>query len=69
MPSLFKIGPVVLKKILKGANAFLPFCNYLPLGKGTARHLKKKLNPLKQGCFAPSLVEIGPVVLEKMMKT
>ena len=31
------------RRFLKGANAFLPFCNYLPLGKGTARHLKKKI--------------------------
>ena len=28
----------------------------------------KNLNPTTQGCFLPSLVEIGPLVLEKKMK-
>ena len=28
----------------------------------------KHLNPLTQGCFVPSLVEIGAVVLEEKMK-
>ena len=42
---------------------FRYLCNYLPLEKGGALHL-----PFPQGCFVPSLVEIGPVVLEKKMK-
>ena len=42
--------------------------NYLPLEKGVALHLKKIWIPITQGCFVPSLFEIGPVVLEKKMK-
>ena len=42
MPSLVVIGSVVLeKKLFKFLNVFSLFCNYLPLGKGTALHLKK----------------------------
>ena len=37
--------------------------NYLPLEKGGAIQI-----PFTQGCFVPSLVEIGIVVLEKKMK-
>ena len=41
-----RICPEVLeKKILKVANAFLLFCNYLPLGKGLDLHIKK-MNPM-----------------------
>ena len=38
------------------------FHNYLPLEKGVAFHLNKL--PFIQGCFVPSLIEIGPVGLE-----
>ena len=34
-----------------------------PLEMGGALHF-----PLTQGCFVPSLIEIGPMVLEKKMK-
>ena len=66
---LVEIGPVVLeKKIFKFCQCiFLLFCNYLPLEKGGALHLKKNLIPFTQGYFMPSLVEIGPVVLEKIL--
>ena len=37
-----------------------------PLEKGGLLHMKKNWIPLIQGCFVPSLVEIGPVVLEKI---
>ena len=44
------------------------FQNYLPLQKGGALHLNKFWIPLTQRCFLSSLVEIGPVVLEKKIK-
>ena len=47
---------------------FRYLCNYLPLAKGGAFHLNKLESPSTQGYFVPSLVEIGPVVLEKKMK-
>ena len=39
-------------------NVFSVFHYYLPFEKDRALHLNKR-------CFVPSLVEIGPVVLEK----
>ena len=46
------------------------FRNYLPLGKGGALHLNKlKSNSPNDMYFVPSLVEIGPVVLEKNLKS
>ena len=45
-------------------NIILHFRYYLPLEKGVAIHFNKLESPT-QGCFVPSLVEIGPVVLEK----
>ena len=45
---------------------FLLFCNYHPLGKGPS--FKQTVIPFTQGCFMLSLVEIGPVILEKILK-
>ena len=53
MSSLVGIGQMILEKIFKLGKCILQFRNYLPLEKGVALYLKK------------SLVEIGPVVLEK----
>ena len=47
---------------------FSLFRNYLSFEKGMALHLYKLKFPSTLGCFVPSLVEIGPVVLEKKMK-
>ena len=47
---------------------FRYLCNYLPLAKGRAPLFEQTWIPFTQGCFVPSLVEIGPVVLEKKMK-
>ena len=44
-------------------NVFSQVRNYLLLKKERALHL----NPFIQGCFVPSLVEIGPVVLENKL--
>jgi hypothetical protein len=42
VPSLVKIGPVVLeKKILKEHNPFLHFCDYLPFEEDLALYLNK----------------------------
>ena len=39
-----------------------------PLGKGRGPSIEQTWIPFTQECFVPSLVEIGPVVLEKKMK-
>ena len=49
---------------LNFVNIFLLFHNYLPLEMGVALYL----NNIESLFFWPSLVEIGPVVLEKKMK-
>ena len=60
-----KIDPVDLeRKIFKVRQSILLFCSYLPLEKSVALYLTN-LNLFTQGCFVSSLVEIGPVVLEK----
>ena len=66
MLSLVENGSVVLEKkiFFNFVIVFSLFRNYLPLEKGRALHLNN-LESLIQGYFVPSLVEIGPVVLEK----
>ena len=67
--SLVEMCPVVLENILLNfINVFWLFRNYLPLEMGVALHLNKLEFPFSQGCFVPSLVEIGPVTLENKMK-
>ena len=39
-----------------------------PLGKGRGPSFEQTSFPSTQGCFVPSLVEIGPVVLDKKSK-
>ena len=51
-------------RFLKVVNVFSLFCNYLPLGKGQGPSFEQTWIPFNQGCFVPSFVEIGPVVLE-----
>ena len=70
MPSLVEIGPVVLEKKFFQITSiyFCYLCYYLPLEKGRALHLNKLESPLTKDAFLPSLVEIGPVVLEKIFK-
>jgi hypothetical protein len=53
-----------IRRFLKFFSAFFVFCYYLPLEKGDNLHLNKLETP-PQGWSVPSLVEIGPVVLEK----
>ena len=62
--SFVEIGLVVLeKKIFKFRKYILLFHNYLPLEKGCDPSFEQTWIPFTQGCFVPSLVEIGPVVL------
>ena len=44
---------------------FLHFLNYLPLEIGWGPLFEQTWIPIKQGCIVLSLVEIGPVVLDK----
>ena len=64
---MVEIGSVVLeKKIFKVCQClFALFVNITPWKKGMALHLKKFY---PKEWFLPSLVEIGPMVLEKNMK-
>ena len=48
-------------------NVFSLFRDYLPLEKGGDLHLYKLESPIAAALIVPSLVEIGPVVLEKKM--
>ena len=64
----------VYKRFFNFVNVFTLFYNYLPLGKGLIPSFEKKPTKNKtgvlitQGCFVPSIVEIGQVVLKKMIK-
>ena len=68
MPSLIKIGLLVLEEkifffIYQCISTFLLLS---PLGNGrSSSFVQFFLIPFTQECFLPSLVEIGPVVLEK----
>ena len=50
---------------LNAVNVISLFCNYLPFGKGNGPLFDQKWIPFYQGCIMPSLLKIGPVVLEK----
>ena len=79
VPSLIEIGSVVFeKKMFKFHQCVFAISKLFPLGKGRGIQLKKMekgaalhLNKLKfpspRDVFSISLVEIGPVVLEKKM--
>ena len=64
--NLVEICPVVLKKkIFNNFQYNFTFSLLSPLGKGRGPSFEQIWIPFIQGCFVPSLVEIGPVVLEK----
>ena len=68
VPSLIKIGLVVMaEKIFKFHQSVLLFWYYLSLKNGISLHLNKLKIPLTHGCLVHSLVEIGPIVLQKMI--
>ena len=69
MPSLVEIGPVVLvKKIFKLSMYFSNFIIISPWKKVGPLQFSKLESHSQIKIFVPSLVEIGPVVLEKKMK-
>ena len=67
VPSLVEIGPVVLEKIFKSCQFIFIISQLYPLLEGLGPSFEKTWIPFTQGYFVPSLVEIGPVVLEKKM--
>ena len=66
--SLVEIGPAILKnKTLKFLNVFSLFRYYIPLENGGALHLNKLESPSPKDALC-RLVEIGEVVLKKILK-
>ena len=66
VPSLVEIGPVVPeKKIFKISQCISLFRYHLLLGIGRGLSFEQTWINFTHWCFVPSLVEIGPVVLEK----
>ena len=66
VPSLVEIGSVVLeKKIFKFCQCIFAISQLSPLGKGRGPSFEQTWIPFTRGCFVPSLVEIGSVILEK----
>ena len=64
--NLVKIGPEVLdKNIFKCCQCNLAFLLLSPLKKMCGPSYEQNWIPFTQGCFVPSLVKIGPVILEK----
>ena len=62
-------SPVVLKnKIFKVCQCIFSISLLSPLGKGRGPSFEQTWITITQECFVPSLVEIGPVVLEMKMK-
>ena len=55
------------RRFFNFVNVFLLFHNYFPR-KRAEPFIWTTWIPCTQGCFVPSLLEIGPVVLEKKMK-
>ena len=53
------------RRSLNFSNVFSPFRNYLTLGKERGPSFEQIWIRFTQGCFVPSFVEIGSVVLEK----
>ena len=71
MLSLVQIGPVVLeKKVFKICQCIYVSRNFVIISpwKGRGPSFEQTWIPFTQGCFVPSLVEIGPAVLEKKFK-
>ena len=69
MPNLFETDPVFLeKKFFKISSMYFRYFVIISPWKGRGPTFEETWIPSTQGCFVPSLVEIGPVVLEKKMK-
>ena len=59
---------LVVKKILKFCQCIFPLSLLSPLGNKHSPSFEQTGISFTQRCFVPSLVEIGPVVLEKKIK-
>ena len=67
VPSLVKIGPLVLeKKILKFCECIFRYFVIISRRKRVGPFIWTNLNPLHPRCIVPSLIDIGQVVLEKI---
>ena len=54
------------RRVLNFVNVFFAISSLSPLGKGRGPLLEQTWIPFSKGFFVPSLVEISPMVLEKM---
>jgi hypothetical protein len=68
MPSLIEIGLLVQEKIFKNFQCIFTLFLLSPLGERQSPSFEQFRIPSTQGLFMPSLVKIGPVVLEKKSK-
>ena len=62
-----KLASWFWRRFVNFVNVFSLFLGYLPLEIGWGHSFEQTWIPLTQGCIVPSLVEIGPEVLEKMI--
>ena len=71
VPSLGEIGQVVLEEnnFRLRKSIYFVFLYYLPLERKSEPSLEQTWIPFTKECFLPSLVGIGTVVLEKLIKT
>ena len=66
---LVEIGPVVLeRKNFKFRQFIIAISLSFPLGKGSSSLFEQSWNYFNQGCFFRSLVDINPMVLEKIFQ-
>ena len=67
LPNLVEIGPVVLeRRFFYIYQCIFAISLLSPLGEWQGPSFEKTWIPFTQEWFMPSLIEIGPVVLEKM---
>ena len=67
--SLIEIGPVISEnRIFIVCHCIFGISLLSPLKKGQGPSIEQAWHPITQGCFEPSFIEIGPVVLEKKTK-
>ena len=62
---LLEIGPYILDKIFKISSMYFHYFVIISSWKRAEPFISANFNSLAQGCFVTSLVEIGPVFLEK----
>ena len=70
MPSLVKFGPVVPeKKMFKRLQCISTISQLSLLWEKRGPSFEQICIPFTQGCFVPSLVESGQIVLEKIFRS